>query len=271
MITKDWTVASLLKQYPETLEVLIEASPHFKKLRNSLLRKAFAPRVSIAQAASIGGVDAELLLDKIRKAADSIDEKRDDLHEVLNMIEEGTPLNEKPDILCNLSADKEIILDVRPSIEAGIDPFKEIMRKVKSVTNGQVLHLKNSFEPLPLYSILAEKGFDHWTEKIEKVWNVYFYRSTGTAHPGVDSGMQSLPDSEHEDQLIEIDVRGLEPPEPMMKILETLNRIDEHTILLVHHHREPMMLYEKLEERGFKAMAHKIEENYYKLLIRKRK
>lgn len=70
--------------------------------------------------------------------------------------------------------------------------------------------------------------------------------------------------------MVELDVRGLAPPEPMMRILETLGTMGEETTLLVHHHREPMMLYEKLEERGFQAVANRIEEHYYKVVIRKK-
>jgi hypothetical protein len=57
----------------------------------------------------------------------------------------------------------------------------------------------------------------------------------------------------------------------MVKILETLPGLSDNTILLVHHHREPLMLYDKLTERGYTAIANKIEENYYKVIITKNK
>jgi len=56
-----------------------------------------------------------------------------------------------------------------------------------------------------------------------------------------------------------------------MKILENISRVDDKTIMLVHHHRDPMMLYPKLEERGYSAVANKINENYYKVVITKQK
>ena len=68
-----------------------------------------------------------------------------------------------------------------------------------------------------------------------------------------------------------MDVRNLEAPEPMVKILETLPKLSDNTILLVHHHREPVMLYDKLIERGYSAIANKIEENYFKIVITKNK
>ncbi|PIW98956.1 MAG: hypothetical protein COZ80_07930, partial [Ignavibacteria bacterium CG_4_8_14_3_um_filter_37_9] len=73
------------------------------------------------------------------------------------------------------------------------------------------------------------------------------------------------------EKVIELDVRELVPPEPMIKILEALSQVDENTVLLVHHHREPMMLYPKLEERGYEAVTNKIEENYFKVVITKKR
>ncbi|VAX29018.1 hypothetical protein MNBD_IGNAVI01-3035, partial [hydrothermal vent metagenome] len=63
----------------------------------------------------------------------------------------------------------------------------------------------------------------------------------------------------------------LEPPEPMIKVLEALSKIDSNTALLMHHHREPLMLYPKLEERGYRAFCTKINEDYYKIVIIKKK
>ncbi|MBI2874349.1 MAG: DUF2249 domain-containing protein [Firmicutes bacterium] len=54
-----------------------------------------------------------------------------------------------------------------------------------------------------------------------------------------------------------LDTRGLEPPEPMMQILEKLASVGEDDILEVKNDRRPMFLYPKLEERGF---VHQTEE-----------
>ncbi|MBI5379838.1 MAG: DUF2249 domain-containing protein [Nitrospirae bacterium] len=64
-----------------------------------------------------------------------------------------------------------------------------------------------------------------------------------------------------------IDVRGLEPPEPMIRILEALPQIAPGGTLLVHHHREPLLLYEKLESQGFAHRTEKVEEDYYRIRI----
>lgn len=57
----------------------------------------------------------------------------------------------------------------------------------------------------------------------------------------------------------------------MMKILENISKVDEKTVMVVNHHREPMMLYPKLEERGYTAITNKIDENYFKVVITKKR
>lgn len=267
MITKDIKISKLLAEFPQTLEVLINFSPHFSKLNNKVLRKTLASRVNVEQAAGIAGVNLALLLNELNKSIGDISNppKIND-----NEIE-VTMTNEKPDYLKEINPDKILQLDVRPIINSGKDPFLEIMSAVKSLKEDEVFLLINSFEPIPLYTVLENKGYDHWTEKVDNSFNVFFFRnhhiSTGTENP---AGENKITDEDFEN-VIELDVRELVPPEPMMKILENISRVDEKTVMVVHHHREPMMLYPKLEERGFSAITNKINDNYYKVVITKKR
>jgi hypothetical protein len=49
-ITKDTRVAALLRDYPETEELLIGMSPAFTKLRNPVLRRSVARVATLGQA-----------------------------------------------------------------------------------------------------------------------------------------------------------------------------------------------------------------------------
>ncbi len=51
-------------------------------------------------------------------------------------------------------------------------------------------------------------------------------------------------------QLI-IDNRGLEPPQPMVRILEALAALREGDEIVALMDREPRLLYRELERRGF--------------------
>ncbi len=53
------------------------------------------------------------------------------------------------------------------------------------------------------------------------------------------------------DDGVHVDVRGLQPPEPMVAILARLERPGEQGPVIVHHFREPVMLYPELAERGW--------------------
>ena len=67
MITKDMKISKLLTKFPQTLEVLVNFSTHFKKLNNKILRKTLSSRVNVEQAAGIAGVNLVLLLNELNK------------------------------------------------------------------------------------------------------------------------------------------------------------------------------------------------------------
>lgn len=267
MITKDTKISKMLAEYPQTLQVLVNFSPHFSKLNNKILRKTLASRVNVEQAAGIAGVNLVLLLNELNKSIDS-----DGAVTVDQGIAEEEMINaEKPEILKNAKAEKIQKFDVRPIIDSGKDPFLEIMAKIKSLDADEVLHLINSFEPIPLYSVLEKKGYDHWTEKDGNVYNAFFFKTTDVDEQQKEEIETQQTEAVEYENMIELDVRQLVPPEPMMKILENISKVDDKTVMIVHHHREPMMLYPKLEERGYKAVTNKIEENYYKVVITKKR
>ena len=91
-------------------------------------------------------------------------------------MQEKSNSNQKAEPLNKIHPDKFIKLDVRPTIDSGKDPFLEIMETIKTLKDDDVLHLINSFEPMPLYSVLGNKGFEHWTENVDGVFNVYFFK-----------------------------------------------------------------------------------------------
>lgn len=52
--------------------------------------------------------------------------------------------------------------------------------------------------------------------------------------------------------VIELDNRGLEPPEPMMRILAAVEQLGADDSILARNDRVPMFLFPMLEERGLK-------------------
>jgi len=56
-----------------------------------------------------------------------------------------------------------------------------------------------------------------------------------------------------EDGAAHIDVRGLPPPQPLVAILRRVHMLGAGGELIVHHDRDPMMLYPELAEIGWDA------------------
>lgn len=164
-----------------------------------------------------------------------------------------------------MNSDECVVLDVRPILASGRDPFKDIMAAVNGLPPGKSLKILNTFEPVPLYNVLGGKGFDHETKRVGEIYEIVFFRRAGGG-TAPDTSAPSAPRG-GAGGVVEIDVRGLEPPEPMVKILETLNTLPPGARLVVHHHREPALLYDKLDARGYRAKTEKIDEGHYLVTI----
>ena len=168
----------------------------------------------------------------------------------------------RPAELADLSDACQVRLDVREDIRRKHEPFARIMAAVKTLGADQVLVLRVPFEPIPLYAVLGRRGLRHWTESAASDdWTVWFYRgpeqTAREAAPACDAAPTVL------------DVRGLEPPHPMVRVLEAIERLGPGERLVVLHERRPMFLYPQLDDRGF---AHETDEpapGLVRILIRR--
>lgn len=50
-----------------------------------------------------------------------------------------------------------------------------------------------------------------------------------------------------------LDVRGLQPPQPLVAVLRLIESIDDSDPVVLHLDRDPVMLYPELTERGWVA------------------
>jgi TusA-related sulfurtransferase len=73
-----------------------------------------------------------------------------------------------------------------------------------------------------------------------------------------------------EPQPIQLDARGLEPPQPMMKILEAIAVLPADATLAAHTDRQPLLLYPMLEQRGFTYETLKQSDGSHLTHIRRR-
>ena len=179
----------------------------------------------------------------------------------------------RPPALDRLSETARVYLDVREDLRAGREPFARIMAAVDALRPDGVLVLRAPFEPAPLYRVLARRGFAHWTESGEvDDWRVWFYREDATADPAATLPSRATPvgstgAAPPADAIVRLDVRGLEPPLPMVRVLEAVEILAPGQRLEVLHHRRPIFLYPQLEERGCRHATHEPEPGLVRITI----
>ena len=67
--------------------------------------------------------------------------------------------------------------------------------------------------------------------------------------------------------MVELDVRGLPPPEPFETIMRTLHQLPAGETLQVLIHREPFPLYEALRSSGYAWQTAELADGSFKIMI----
>ncbi len=261
-------IADLIKFHPDALEAIITLSPDFKKLRNPILRKLMAGRTSIAMASKIGGCKPEDFFERLSPLG-FVSE---------SAIEEEAFVSQKSlkEFIKDIGSADIITLDVRDMLAKGNDPLKLIQKQVKELKNGQILRIINTFEPSPLIKLLEKQGFESYVDLIEQdLVETYFYRCNSSEFKQEVKPERLTEDwalllQQYENRIINIDVRHLEMPGPMISILEELHKLDPCEALYVQHKRIPIFLLSELKDRDFEYRIHEISESEVYLLIFKK-
>lgn len=169
--------------------------------------------------------------------------------------------------------DDTVTLDVREEIRNGREPFSKIMSAVWKLRPEQRLLLIAPFEPVPLFAVLKKQGFAHEARKIENGdWEVLFTRN-GKSPEKIETLPQEQGSLENalakEMQFVGVDARGLEPPQPMIKILEALESLPEGSGIRAHTDRRPMHLFAQLKARGFTGQSEEQNDGSFITHIRR--
>jgi uncharacterized protein (DUF2249 family) len=163
-------------------------------------------------------------------------------------------------------------VDARPLLAQGEEPFVAIVGAASRVGPGEALRLRVPFEPVPLYAVLAKRGFvPHARRLAPDDWAVQFVRLGGASSPQVEAPPTGHgPASEQPPTAsMTIDVSELVPPEPMVRILGALAELPPGGTLLVHHVRRPVHLYPRLIELGCEQETRELGPGRVEIVIRK--
>lgn len=266
-ITSKTTIKELLDEDKDrVINALVKLNSNFSKLRNPVLRNLMAKRVTIADVCKMAGCTLHDFMTNMQNLGFGIGSEE---------TADSVTVKVNPGVK---KSSNFVELDVRPILAENHDPLKTILSTINNLQGNEGLKLINSFEPIPLIHLLAERGFTHFVVKPDNSTVItYFNRII----PGPEINIDSL-DREYAtslesfdlvlkkfgpDRVKYIDVRSLEMPGPMITILENLKSLKDDVALFVYHKKRPAFLLPELESKGYKYLFKDTEGTGVNMLI----
>lgn len=133
------------------------------------------------------------------------------------------------------------LFDVRPMIAAGQDPLEQLIAEIETLGTGSVFLVRAPFLPKPLLTLLRSQG--HGVEAEEIVDGVFVVSVwIGRADPVID-------------------LRDLEPPEPLEAILKASTCLEAGQTYLARLPRFPRLLLPHLDKRPVRVHIEDLEDD----------
>jgi hypothetical protein len=159
-------IAELIEAYPQLEQVLIGYVPAFEKLRNPVLRRTVARITTLQQAATIGGVKVEDLINHLRK---EVGQDR------FSGEVAAAYATEQPGWFSATRIASE--LDARGMLAAGEQPVNQVIADLQALDQGAIYRLVAPFMPAPLVDKASSLGISHWvTQEDDQELIIYFCR-----------------------------------------------------------------------------------------------
>ena len=272
IVTAKTKISELIKFNSKSVDAIASLAKPLEKLKNPILRKIMASRVTIGEAAKMGGTTVEEFKRVLLPLGFAFEQE--------SSSKEETVSEPKPTWLQQANKTDIDFYDVRPIIDNGADPLKEILGRFKTTEPGKILCIINNFVPTPLIHLLKqEKAEATFVENIsEKEFNTYFLKeekestsSSVTAEEKLNmddlESFAAICSQFTQEQTKEIDVRELEMPGPMEMILSELQELPAGNALYINHKRVPVFLLEELADKNYQVHINNREEGNVKMLI----
>ncbi len=166
IITPKTKVMQLIDTWPHLEDVLIDYVPAFSKLKNPVLRRTVAKIATLQQAAAIGNVKVEELINRLRR------EVGQELISATGQTEYSTTKPEWHDPSLMVQR-----FDIREMLAAGEQPVNQVMADLKNLPAGKIYRLTAPFLPAPLIDKATSISLLFWVDKIsEELFEIYFYK-----------------------------------------------------------------------------------------------
>jgi len=227
-IASDTRLARVLDDIPGALEYVVGLNPHdFSRLRNPLLRKYMAPRITLGRVAAIVGLPEERLLhDLAALSAGTVE------------VAAGTTApREKPQSpasppawLTDVDEASLHAVNVLTIDDVAGDPLPPINAALKRLTPGGVLVIRHRWEPQPLYDVWTKMGLKWFARPTpDDTWEIFVHRPSGVAVPenqvASTVDLRHLPPAERAPRLIAM-FEQLGPGESLTALAEPSSWLD---------------------------------------------
>ena len=137
--------------------------------------------------------------------------------------------------------------DVREDLRNGREPFHRIMTAREQVPEGGALVVRATFEPAPLFKVMEKAGWANHSEQLgPEDWRVWFFRD-----------------------LKVLDVREMEPPEPLAHTLNAAQELAPGQSLVQLNARVPHFLLPRLTEQGFTYHVREVSPERVHVVVRR--
>lgn len=151
---------------------------------------------------------------------------------------------------------KDMVLDVRPMLAKGQEPFGAIMEARHRLLQGQNLLLIAPFEPRPLYEMLKAKGYSIRVQRVaDGEWHIHVEAPVSLVEELSIQSPSGVPK--------ELDLRSLEPREVQQKGLEEIGRLGRGETLVLHTQFRPVHFFEQVDAKAFDYDCEEIETHLW--------
>lgn len=164
IITPKTKVLQAIEAYPQLEEILISYVPAFVKLKNPVLRKTVARIATLQQAAAIGNVPVEDLINKLRAEIGQ---------DLFTQNENQMYNTQQPEWYNESLIAGE--LDARPMLAAGEHPVNQVIADLKILETGKIYKLTAPFLPAPLIDKASSLNFKHWVTKSDDGTHIIYF------------------------------------------------------------------------------------------------
>lgn len=166
IISPKTKVLQLIEAYPHLEDILISRVPAFKKLKNPVLRNTVAKIATLQQAAAIGNIKTEELINLLRLEAGQ---------DMTSFDNDKTYTTQRPEWFDETLVYKET--NINPMLDAGDQPVNLVMSELNEMPAGSIYKVIAPFIPAPLIDKSLSVGFLHWVNhESDDMVLVYFVK-----------------------------------------------------------------------------------------------